>query len=123
MSLLEIDERIFKYGPCAAAPSTDVPPVYPTSRSPEMRLATKIGAPLIKHDARFDPLLREESLLLRDEQWNRARAHRGDTDGDFGLGECRSAIESDHQGSSDPNDKPKSAGHISPPSAQQSLRM
>jgi hypothetical protein len=62
-------------------------------------------------------------LLLRDEQWDRARTHRGDTDGDFGLGKCRNAIESDNQGSSDPNDKPKSAGHISPPSAQQSLRM
>ncbi len=27
VSLLEIDERIFKYGPDAAAPSTEVPPV------------------------------------------------------------------------------------------------
>ena len=55
------------------------------------------GRAFNEHDARLDPLLREQSLLLGDKERNRPRAHGRDPDGDFGLGPDSGCLNCDQQ--------------------------
>ena len=70
-----------------------------------------------QYHARFDPLLGEQPLLLCDDQWNRARAHSRNADGDLGLSQCRKNIEGDEEQHGNQRSNPILAGHIPPPSS------
>jgi hypothetical protein len=69
-----------------------------------------------KNDTRFDALFAEQPLLLCDQERYGARAHGGDTDGDFRLSEGRR--QSERCQKHGPGKKRQSARHISPLSAK-----